>query len=51
MRTAPLTARFIPAVVSKTGQPVEPTGAAAHRAEARYAALRGCTDLAARPAR
>ena len=47
----PLTARFIPAVVSKTGQPVELTGAAAHRAEARYAALRGCTDLAARPAR
>jgi Bacterial capsule synthesis protein PGA_cap len=47
----PLTARFIPAVVSKTGQPVELTGAAAKRAAARYAALRGCTGLAAHPAR
>jgi poly-gamma-glutamate synthesis protein (capsule biosynthesis protein) len=46
----PLTARFIPAVVSKTGQPVELTGAAAKRAAARYAALRSCTGLAAHPA-
>ena len=47
----PLTARFIPAVVSHTGQPVVLTGAAAKRAAARYAALRGCTGLAAHPAR
>ncbi len=47
----PLTARFIPAVVSKTGQPVVLTGAAAHRAATRYAALRSCTGLAAHPAR
>ncbi len=47
----PLTARFIPAVVSQTGQPVVLTGAAAKRAAARYAALRSCTGLAAHPAR
>jgi hypothetical protein len=47
----PLTARFIPAVVSHTGQPVVLTGAAAKRAAARYAALRSCTGLAAHPAR
>jgi hypothetical protein len=45
----PLTARFIPAVVSKTGQPVLLTGAAAKRAAARYAALRSCTGLTAHP--
>jgi hypothetical protein len=47
----PLTARFIPAVVSKTGQPVALSGAAAKRAAARYAALRSCAGLAAGPAR
>ncbi len=47
----PLTARFIPAVVSRTGQPVALSGAAAKRAAARYAALRSCAGLAAaRPA-
>jgi Bacterial capsule synthesis protein PGA_cap len=44
-----LTARFIPAVVSRTGQPVVLHGASARRARARYAALRACTELSARP--
>jgi poly-gamma-glutamate synthesis protein (capsule biosynthesis protein) len=47
----PLTARFVPAVVSATGQPVVLTGAAAKRAAAHYASLRSCTRLSARPAR
>jgi poly-gamma-glutamate synthesis protein (capsule biosynthesis protein) len=46
----PLTARFIPAVVSATGRPVVLAGPAANRAAARYAALRSCTNLSARPA-
>ncbi len=46
----PLTARFIPAVVSATGQPVVLTGAAAKRAAASYASLRSCTGLSAHPA-
>jgi poly-gamma-glutamate synthesis protein (capsule biosynthesis protein) len=37
---APLTARFIPAVVSGTGQPVVDHGAAARRALAHYTSLR-----------
>jgi poly-gamma-glutamate synthesis protein (capsule biosynthesis protein) len=45
---APLTARFIPAVVSGTGQPIADTGAAARQA-ARYASLRTCAELAPRP--
>ena len=45
----PLTARFVPAVVSATGQPVVLTGAAAKRAAAHYASLRSCTGLSARP--
>ncbi len=45
----PLTARFIPAVVSATGQPVVLTGAAAKRAAAHYARLRACTGLSSRP--
>jgi poly-gamma-glutamate synthesis protein (capsule biosynthesis protein) len=40
---APLTARFIPAVVSGTGQPV-PEGGAAH-----YDSLRACSELAPKP--
>src|SRR5581483_1993797 len=36
---APLTARFIPAVVSGTGQPIPGRGAAARRAAAHYATL------------
>jgi Bacterial capsule synthesis protein PGA_cap len=45
----PVTARFIPAVVSSTGQPVVLAGAAARRATARYASLRACAQLTARP--
>jgi len=48
---APLTARFIPAVVSRTGQPVALHGAPARRAAAHYASLRACTQLTGRPAR
>jgi poly-gamma-glutamate capsule biosynthesis protein CapA/YwtB (metallophosphatase superfamily) len=46
---APLSARFIPAVVTRTGQPVVDKGAAARRARAHYASLRACAGLAARP--
>jgi poly-gamma-glutamate synthesis protein (capsule biosynthesis protein) len=46
---SPLTARFIPAVVSRTGQPIVDRGAAAQRAAAYYASLRGCAELTARP--
>jgi poly-gamma-glutamate capsule biosynthesis protein CapA/YwtB (metallophosphatase superfamily) len=46
---AALTARFIPAVVSGTGQPIPDRGAAVRRAAARYAGLRACTELAPRP--
>ena len=47
---APLTARFIPAFVSGTGQPIVDQGAAARRALAHYASLRTCAGLSARPA-
>jgi hypothetical protein len=46
---APLTARFIPAVVSGTGQPIVDRGAAARRALAHYAGLRTCAGLSASP--
>jgi poly-gamma-glutamate synthesis protein (capsule biosynthesis protein) len=46
---APLTARFIPAVVSRTGQPTADHGAAARRALAHYASLRACAGLSATP--
>jgi poly-gamma-glutamate synthesis protein (capsule biosynthesis protein) len=46
---APLTARFIPATVSGTGQPTPDHGTAARQAAARYASLRTCTELAPRP--
>jgi Bacterial capsule synthesis protein PGA_cap len=46
---APLTARFIPAVVSGTGQPIVDQGAAARRALAHYASLRTCAGLSASP--
>ena len=46
---AALTARFIPAVVSRTGQPIVDRGAAGRRALAQYARLRTCAGLAARP--
>jgi poly-gamma-glutamate capsule biosynthesis protein CapA/YwtB (metallophosphatase superfamily) len=45
----PLTARFIPAVVSLTGQPIVLTGASARRADQHYASLRACAQLTARP--
>jgi poly-gamma-glutamate synthesis protein (capsule biosynthesis protein) len=45
----PLTARFIPAEVSATGQPIPLTGAAAARAAGHYASLRTCAELSARP--
>lgn len=44
-----LAARFIPAVVSGTGQPIVDPGAAARRAEAHYASLRACAGLSASP--
>src|SRR5215470_13609374 len=46
---APLTARFIPATVSGTGQPIPDRGAAARQAAAHYASLRTCAELAPRP--
>jgi poly-gamma-glutamate synthesis protein (capsule biosynthesis protein) len=46
---APLTARFIPAVVSGTGQPVVEHGAAARQAVAHYDSLRACAELAPQP--
>jgi poly-gamma-glutamate synthesis protein (capsule biosynthesis protein) len=46
---APLTARFIPAIVSGTGQPIVDQRPAARRARAHYASLRACTGLSARP--
>jgi len=46
---APLTARFIPAVVSDTGQPVVEHGAAARSAIAYYDSLRACAELAPQP--
>jgi 2',3'-cyclic-nucleotide 2'-phosphodiesterase (5'-nucleotidase family) len=46
---APLTARFMPAVVSATGQPILDSGAAAQQAAAHYASLRACAELAASP--
>jgi poly-gamma-glutamate capsule biosynthesis protein CapA/YwtB (metallophosphatase superfamily) len=45
----PLTARFIPAVVSSTGQPIVDRGAAARGAAAYYASLRTCAGLTAQP--
>jgi hypothetical protein len=46
---APLTARFIPAIVSSTGQPIVDQSAAARRALAHYAGLRICAALSASP--
>jgi poly-gamma-glutamate capsule biosynthesis protein CapA/YwtB (metallophosphatase superfamily) len=46
---APLTARFIPAVVSATGQPIPDSGNAARQAAAHYASLAACTELTTRP--
>ena len=46
---APLTSKFIPAVVSSTGQPVVEHGAAARQAVAHYDSLRACAELARQP--
>jgi poly-gamma-glutamate synthesis protein (capsule biosynthesis protein) len=46
---APLTAQFIPAIVSGTGQPIPDRGAAARQATAHYASLTACTGLTANP--
>jgi poly-gamma-glutamate synthesis protein (capsule biosynthesis protein) len=46
---SPLTARFIPAVVSGTGQPIVVHGASARLALAQYASLRTCAGLSANP--
>jgi poly-gamma-glutamate capsule biosynthesis protein CapA/YwtB (metallophosphatase superfamily) len=46
---APLTARFMPAVVSSTGRPLPLHGAQARQAAAHYASLRACSNLTARP--
>jgi poly-gamma-glutamate capsule biosynthesis protein CapA/YwtB (metallophosphatase superfamily) len=46
---APLTARFIPAVVSGTGQPIVDHGAEAQQAASRYASLRACAGLTQQP--
>jgi poly-gamma-glutamate capsule biosynthesis protein CapA/YwtB (metallophosphatase superfamily) len=46
---APLTSRFIPAVVSSTGQPVVEHGATARQAVAHYDSLRACAELAQQP--
>jgi poly-gamma-glutamate synthesis protein (capsule biosynthesis protein) len=46
---AALSARFIPAVVSSTGQPIVAHGTAARRALAHYASLRTCAGLSASP--
>ena len=48
-RHAPLTARFIPAVVSGTGQPIVDQSAVARRDLAHYASLRARTGLSASP--
>jgi poly-gamma-glutamate synthesis protein (capsule biosynthesis protein) len=45
----PLTARFIPAVVSGSGQPIVDRGAAARRAASYYASLRACAGLTTQP--
>ena len=47
----PLSARFVPATVSATGQPIVDTGRAARQARAHYRSLRACTDLSAHPGR
>jgi len=50
-RHAPLTARFVPATVSATGQPIVDRGLAASQALAHYRSLRACAGLTARPGR
>ncbi len=49
-RVADLSATLIPAMLTSTGQPKVATGKAARTILNRYASLRGCAGLAARPA-
>ncbi|HEY2792684.1 MAG TPA: CapA family protein [Micromonosporaceae bacterium] len=49
LASTPLDARFIPAIVSKTGQPVVQTGAKGAAIAKRYASLRACAGLSAAP--
>jgi poly-gamma-glutamate synthesis protein (capsule biosynthesis protein) len=46
---APLAARFIPATVSATGQPIADRGVMARQAAAQYASLRACAELTRQP--
>ncbi len=46
---APLTARFIPATVSATGQPIADRGVMARQAAVQYASLRACAELTRQP--
>jgi poly-gamma-glutamate synthesis protein (capsule biosynthesis protein) len=48
---APLTARFLPAIVTPTDQPRLLHGVPARQAAAQYARLRACTGLTAQPSR
>jgi poly-gamma-glutamate synthesis protein (capsule biosynthesis protein) len=48
-RHGPLRARFVPATVWATGQPVVDTGVPARKAISHYRSLRSCTRLSARP--
>lgn len=48
-RARPLTWRFVPATVSRTGQPIPDRGAAARRAMVSYRSLRACAGLASHP--
>ena len=50
-RHGPLSARFVPATVSGTGQPIVVTGSAARQARAHYRSLRACTELSGHPGR
>ncbi len=50
-RHGPLSARFVPATVSATGQPVVDKGRAARRGLEQYRSLRACTRLSAKPRR
>jgi poly-gamma-glutamate capsule biosynthesis protein CapA/YwtB (metallophosphatase superfamily) len=50
-RQGPLSARFVPATVSATGQPIVDTGRAARQARAHYRSLRSCTRLSPHPGR
>lgn len=50
-RHGPVSARFVPATVSATGQPIVDKARAARRGLAHYRRLRACTRLSARPRR